>query len=547
VITSEFIPQAEEDAALVAQCREGSHDAFRRIVDRYKTLVCSVTYSATGDLARSEDLAQETFVTAWKRLEALREPGRLRSWLCGIARHVIRHEIRQRQRKPLHTAAPLSEAANAAGAEPIPSERAVSAEETALLWSSLERIPEQYREPLILFYREHQSVGRVAEALGLSEDVVKQRLVRGRRLLQAEMLAVIEGVLEKTRPTESFTCGVLGALPVAGSIGAAGLVGGATKTGTFTKVAAGAVSAGAVIWLVFTLSVLGFLAAMGVLLGYLIGRAARRSVRLRMRGAEFWRAITASVGGLIVLPFVVTCFVPGGSIQHPRIYFGLEMLIALFYPALVGAIAWWFVGWRREATLLPPATGGPAFRRWLFIGGVVPVLGFSYLVYTMAFRVTVMSAALAPDAARQIIATRADANYELNVLRNGDRTLWIRVPENGRRLAWYTPYDAVRDDLEARHRPVTTRVEGRDYGQLGWPWKQLGLVAFFLGPLSIAAAAHEFWPRDDAIERDRVRDRAEARLAGWFTVGAKIVAIALAAFLGFGLGIVLLHRMGMMK
>ena len=56
------------DAELVAQSLAGSHDAFRQIVERYQTLICSLAYAGTGSLTQSEDLAQETFVTAWKEL-----------------------------------------------------------------------------------------------------------------------------------------------------------------------------------------------------------------------------------------------------------------------------------------------------------------------------------------------------------------------------------------------------------------------------------------------------------------------------------------------
>ena len=59
-----------------------------------------------------------------------------------------------------------------------PLQSVLEEEELALVWRALERIPETYREPLVLFYREEQSVDRVAEALELSADAVRQRLSR---------------------------------------------------------------------------------------------------------------------------------------------------------------------------------------------------------------------------------------------------------------------------------------------------------------------------------------------------------------------------------
>ena len=66
------------DADLVAQSLAGRREAFGGIVARYQSLICSLNYSATGNLSQSEDLAQDTFITAWKELSKLSEPAKLR-------------------------------------------------------------------------------------------------------------------------------------------------------------------------------------------------------------------------------------------------------------------------------------------------------------------------------------------------------------------------------------------------------------------------------------------------------------------------------------
>lgn len=205
---------ATKDADLVTQSLGGNRDAFGQIVARYQLLICSLAYSATGSLGQSEDLAQETFITAWRHLGHLHEPHKLRAWLCGIARNRINNSLRREGRQPLRGAEPLHNAEEAPNPEPLPRDQAISREEEAILWRSLEQIPETYREPLVLFYREHQSVENVATALDLSEDAVKQRLSRGRRLLHEEVVAFVEGALERTNPGKAFTLGVLAALPV---------------------------------------------------------------------------------------------------------------------------------------------------------------------------------------------------------------------------------------------------------------------------------------------------------------------------------------------
>ena len=201
------------DADLATASAAGDRSAFAEIVARYQSLVCSVTYSGTGGLQLSEDLAQETFVTAWKQLPQLREPEKLRAWLCGIARNVAHNTRRRLGREPAHGAESLDLAGEAAALEPLPSEQAISREQEAILWSALGRVPETYREPLVLFYREHQSIERVAAELELTEDAVKQRLSRGRKLLHEQVAAFLEGALARSGPGTMFTAGVLAALP----------------------------------------------------------------------------------------------------------------------------------------------------------------------------------------------------------------------------------------------------------------------------------------------------------------------------------------------
>ena len=87
-----------DDAQLVECSLAGDRAAFGMIVKRYQSLVCSITYNATGSLSLSEDLAQDTFLAAWKQLSELREPARLRSWLCGIARFLVGKEFRRQGR-----------------------------------------------------------------------------------------------------------------------------------------------------------------------------------------------------------------------------------------------------------------------------------------------------------------------------------------------------------------------------------------------------------------------------------------------------------------
>jgi len=164
-------------------------------------------------MSESEDLAQEAFVDAWRQLHALREPEKLRPWLCGILRYKVGRLRRSDGQEPVRQAEALEQAEELPSADEPAADLAMDKEEQAILWSALERVPELYREPLVLYYREYCSVEHVAVALDLTEDAVKQRLARGRKILQERVLSFVEGALSRSTPGRVFTLGVLAALP----------------------------------------------------------------------------------------------------------------------------------------------------------------------------------------------------------------------------------------------------------------------------------------------------------------------------------------------
>src|ERR1051325_2108879 len=120
------------DVELVSRSLVGNSEAFGQIVARYQSLICSLAYSATGSLGQSEDLAQETFITAWKHLRHLREPSRLRAWLCGIARNRINNSLLREGRKPLRGAEPLDHLNEDPAPEPPAIDHIISKEEEAI-------------------------------------------------------------------------------------------------------------------------------------------------------------------------------------------------------------------------------------------------------------------------------------------------------------------------------------------------------------------------------------------------------------------------------
>lgn len=233
----EHIPSLDwNDTELVLASLGGDRNAFCAIVTRYQNLLCALAYSAVGDLKHSEDIAQETFIEAWKKLDTLRDPEKLKSWLCGILRFKASHFRRQEAKQPVANANELDKHEDEESIQGKIEDDIISAQEQALLWQALEKMPDTYREPLVLFYREQCSIEHVAKQLDLTEDTVKQRLSRGRKLLQQAMVNFVEDTLARSKQGTAFTLSVLVAInDIAPAVKLAGFSAGVAKASSIFK------------------------------------------------------------------------------------------------------------------------------------------------------------------------------------------------------------------------------------------------------------------------------------------------------------------------
>ena len=95
------------DAELIQQSISGDEAAYGQMVQRYQSLVCSVAYNRCGDLAMSEDLAQEAFIQAWKKLADLNDANKFKSWICTIVRNLASRSREKSDRNVATDAAQL--------------------------------------------------------------------------------------------------------------------------------------------------------------------------------------------------------------------------------------------------------------------------------------------------------------------------------------------------------------------------------------------------------------------------------------------------------
>jgi RNA polymerase sigma-70 factor (ECF subfamily) len=158
---------------IVAAAREGDAEAFAALYGRYAPMVHGVLL-ARVPRTDVDDLVQDVFLTAWKRLDTLRDPAAFAGWLAMIARN--RATDFHRRAQPVEALDDDVGATNP-GAE----------DEVRGVLETIRRLPEVYRETLVLRLVEGMTGPEIASRTGLTPGSVRVNLHRGMKLLR-EML-----------------------------------------------------------------------------------------------------------------------------------------------------------------------------------------------------------------------------------------------------------------------------------------------------------------------------------------------------------------------
>lgn len=162
------------EADLVAKARAGSAPAFGRLVDQNQQAVRAFLRRVCSDHAEADDLAQETFLTAWSTFERLREGVRFRTWLCGIAWRKARTHQRGRARSASRDRQWLDTRDTIAAA---------GGEDRAAVARAMAELPLEQRGAVALCLAGDWSHAEAAEALGVPLGTVKSHVTRGRAKL----------------------------------------------------------------------------------------------------------------------------------------------------------------------------------------------------------------------------------------------------------------------------------------------------------------------------------------------------------------------------
>ena len=187
------------DEELFELYRGGSRDAFEILFSRYHRKVIHFAYRMTGEQARAEEAAQETFLRVARAAGTWQPTARFSTWLYTIARRTTLNYIRdEKDEGEKVSILPGEEDQDGHPAPQLPGPKALNPEEMA--WSAevrerfaaaLQRLPETYRAAFVLNRGEGLSYEEVAAVLGITVQAVKSRIFRAREMLMESLAEIL--------------------------------------------------------------------------------------------------------------------------------------------------------------------------------------------------------------------------------------------------------------------------------------------------------------------------------------------------------------------
>ena len=180
-----------DEKRLIDKIRAGDQDAARQLIDAHKDRLHAFIWRVVRDHHDAEELAQETFLKAFAKLDTFSAEYRFSTWLFTIAYRLSLNSLRRRKAMTGEM-----DFGNMAGHEEDAVDAVAQSEETRrlkkVIWDAVDGLSVPQRATVLLFYREEQSCQEIAEVLGMPVATIKSHLHRARGRLQ-EMLSPVVG------------------------------------------------------------------------------------------------------------------------------------------------------------------------------------------------------------------------------------------------------------------------------------------------------------------------------------------------------------------
>ncbi len=182
----------EDDVQLIYRILSGDAAAFRVLVEKHQKGVHALVWRKIGDFHYAEEITQDTFLRAYKKLSTLKDPNQFTGWLYVIANRLCIDWLRK-QKFTVQSLedTPVEEIDKAAYAHHISEQRQTETTEhrREIVKKLLAKLPESERTVVTLYYLGEMTTKEIGKFLGVSVDTIKTRLRRGRKRLQEQQVA----------------------------------------------------------------------------------------------------------------------------------------------------------------------------------------------------------------------------------------------------------------------------------------------------------------------------------------------------------------------
>lgn len=179
-----------DEHELVHAVLDGDENAYRRFVRQYERLVFHVVNRLIENAEDTEDLAQEIFMKVFKNLHRFKFESKLSTWIGQVA---YRESINYlRKNRKIREQYELDERFSLADSGQTPLEVVNSAGIQTLIREAIQKLPEHYRQVLVLYHMEEFSYPEIGEITGMPEGTVKNYIFRARKLLKDQLEPLVK-------------------------------------------------------------------------------------------------------------------------------------------------------------------------------------------------------------------------------------------------------------------------------------------------------------------------------------------------------------------
>ena len=205
--------ERKDDVKLIRKILSGDDAAFGTLVGKYQKSVHALVWRKIGDYHYAEEIMQDAFLQAYKKLSTLKNPNQFAGWLYVIANRLcidwIRKQKRMRKQKPAMQSLEgtrLEEIEESSYTHHMSEQRATERTEYCheLVQKLLEKLPENERAVVTLYYLNEMSTKEIGKFLGVSANTIASRLHRARKRLQVDQELLVQEALDDVQLAENL-------------------------------------------------------------------------------------------------------------------------------------------------------------------------------------------------------------------------------------------------------------------------------------------------------------------------------------------------------